>query len=538
LANPKLAELDRLLTMPPETRFKHDPVGWAVQVLQIPSWSLRWSELPEYQDHVWDGTPDPIATMLEAIARGENVGVESATGTGKTFAASIAALHYQATRRNSRVVTAAPKENQLTDLVWMEIGKHFPKYQARYPMAEMVSLRVRMDTKSDAWNIIGWVTGTAADEEVASKARGLHAEDQLILMEEMTGIPVPVMRAFEMTQVGEHNVTLGLGNPDAETDALHQWCTSPGVTHIRISALDHPNVVTGRDLIPGACTRKSVARMEAKYKRDTPWMYESRVRGICPTQSSSSLIQAEWVERAFALWEQEAMHRGPLFRGVDVANSEAGDKGAIAYGSGRAIRVESFPCPSAVGLGDQIATEFAADGVDPRYVAVDTAGIGASTADQARRRGYRVQSFNGGPDQLLVDGEIDLTPEERKVASSARFKSKRGQAYWALREDLQAGRLALRPDAQLKRELITPTFQSRGGFILVESKDDIKKRLGNSPDKADAVVYANWVRPRRREREEEAAFSAFDPKVLQAEYDAKYRFRSGTSTPIPVGDGY
>ena len=36
-------ELFRLLTMPPETRFAKDPVGWAVEVLGVPEWSLRWS---------------------------------------------------------------------------------------------------------------------------------------------------------------------------------------------------------------------------------------------------------------------------------------------------------------------------------------------------------------------------------------------------------------------------------------------------------------------------------------------------------------
>jgi hypothetical protein len=40
----------------------------------------------------------------------------------------------------------------------------------------------------------------------------------------------------------------------------------------------------------------------------------------------------------------------------------------------------------------------------------------------------------------------------------------------------------------LKGQLATPTYAFRNGKILIESKAEIKKRLGNSPDRADAYV--------------------------------------------------
>jgi hypothetical protein len=36
------------------------------------------------------------------------------------------------------------------------------------------------------------------------------------------------------------------------------------------------------------------------------------------------------------------------------------------------------------------------------------------------------------------------------------------------------------------------------GRIKIESKDDIKKRLGRSPDKGDAVVMRFWQERKRR----------------------------------------
>ena len=43
-------------------------------------------------------------------------------------------------------------------------------------------------------------------------------------------------------------------------------------------------------------------------------------------------------------------------------------------------------------------------------------------------------------------------------------------------------------DVKLKGQLTTPTYAFRNGKILIESKSEIKKRLGNSPDRADAYV--------------------------------------------------
>jgi hypothetical protein len=64
---------------------------------------------------------------------------------------------------------------------------------------------------------------------------------------------------------------------------------------------------------------------------------------------------------------------------------------------------------------------------------------------------------------------------------------------WRLREALDpvhGDNIALPPDRRLAAELTAATWSLRGDKILVESKDDIRKRLGVSPDRADAVMLA------------------------------------------------
>ena len=50
--------------------------------------------------------------------------------------------------------------------------------------------------------------------------------------------------------------------------------------------------------------------------------------------------------------------------------------------------------------------------------------------------------------------------------------------------------IALPPDRRLAAQLAAPTWKLRGNAILIESKEDIRKRLGTSTDDADAVILA------------------------------------------------
>jgi hypothetical protein len=67
------------------------------------------------------------------------------------------------------------------------------------------------------------------------------------------------------------------------------------VVHVRISALDHPNVVAeDAGIIPGAASGSSIAKRLEKYGLDSP-IYQSRVRGISPDQASDGLIRRVWL---------------------------------------------------------------------------------------------------------------------------------------------------------------------------------------------------------------------------------------------------
>lgn len=110
--------------------------------------------------------------------------------------------------------------------------------------------------------------------------------------------------------------------------------------------------------------------------------------------------------------------------------------------------------------------------------------------------------WGGGVKERLEDNSILVAPFNGSNASTARtkdgqlhFVNKRAEAYWRFREELDPNQeggsaIALPPDAQLRADLAAPTWKLTPRGIQIESKLEIKKRLGRSPDRADAAVMA------------------------------------------------
>lgn len=468
----KLAEEEKLKV------YRNNPLLYFTERLGVNPNAVDWLSNCGYENHSWDGTVNPFAKILEALTLNKWVGVESATGTGKTFNAALIVLWFLECFENAVVVTTAPKEAQLSLHIWKEIGKLYNKFGK----GELTSLRLRMNPGRDDRLAIGFVAGVGSAEESSTRAQGFHAENMLIILEETPGISPAVITAFQNTCTAPHNLILALGNPDHQADNLHKFCMLPNVEYVRISAYDHPNVVLNNPLfISGAASREGIERMKARYGEDNP-LFLSRARGISPAQSQKSLIQLKWCMDAKERFNPECISGEPAL-GVDAANSFGGDKAAIARGIGPSlISVIDFVCPDSNRLGKtDVHTAMRDYNIKPDFVAVDAVGVGAGTVNGLKELGLKVYSVFGSAKQEKHKGEEE-------------FYNLRSQMYWKLREDLRNGRISLPNDEELFADLTTPEWEIKNGKITVESKEEIKKRLGHSPNKGDAVVYWNWIR--------------------------------------------
>lgn len=507
----------------PHTAYQHDPLRWIVEKLEVPEHTLRWSLNPGYENHQWDGDRDPLVKLLEYLAQWDDIGVEAATGTQKTFTAACIVYWFLACFEDSIVLTVAPREDQLLLHIWKEIGRLWPRFQKHFPNAQLLgSGKIRMKEavgERETWAATAFICGVAAEEDVAQRAAGSHAEHMLWITEETPGISLPIMRAIGETRTDDHNLHLALGNPDHRNDALHRFCFNereepqPGVHHVRISAFDHPNIVTGQRIVPGAIGRNRLDRRIKRLGKGSR-LYQSRIRGISPAEAEDALIRWEWCVAAAKKYEDERYRAGPLGLGVDVADAPEGDPAAVAYGQGACCTlVEAWNVRDANEVAERVylIANNKDHPIDGRYIGLDPVGVGASAKNELRRRGLKVRFISGGTkyipgldqDTMWSVTEPDLEtgrpkPKGPVVVEAEEFDGARSQVWWKLREDLRMGRVALPFDEELFTDLTTPTYTTRNGKICVERKEEIVRRLRRSPNKGDAVAYWNFVRPRQK----------------------------------------
>jgi hypothetical protein len=200
---------------------------------------------------------------------------------------------------------------------------------------------------------------------------------------------------------------------------------------------------------------------------------------------ANQVIPTAWIDAAMARWRPE-MAREPMTAiGVDVA--QGGDDNTIlAPLHGVAFAELVAREGKTTRDGPSVASLIVATRRGRAAPVIDcTGGWGGSVRDIMTSQGIDTVSFvaSAGTD-LRIKGGAELG-----------FHNQRALAWWRFREALDpvdGDNVALPPDQALRAELAMPTWFDRKAKIVVESKDDLRKRLGRSTDRADAVLMA-WL---------------------------------------------
>lgn len=231
-------------------------------------------------------------------------------------------------------------------------------------------------------------------------------------------------------------------------------------------------------------------------------MYEGNFRaGI--RDSEWQLIPTAWVEAAQARWKEDGKKGVMDSVGVDVARGGP-DRTVIS------TRYGAWYSPLIVYPGIQTPDGPSASGKvleairDKAPVHVDGIGVGGAVVDFLKSNlNVQVIAINSGAN--APEGKTD------KATHMYRFKNMRAFMWWRFMESLNpetGDKVALPPDPELKADLCALLWEPTPGGIVIESKEDklrsdgmkiagLKKRLGRSPDKGEAVVYCSIVTQRR-----------------------------------------
>lgn len=194
------------------------------------------------------------------------------------------------------------------------------------------------------------------------------------------------------------------------------------------------------------------------------------------------VIPSEWARLAQERWKKTDVPNVPMTAmGVDVARG-GGDKTVLAMRYGYWLdELISYPGTSTPD-GPAVAGLALGHNKDGATIYVDVVGVGASVYDCLKSNVKGVVPINGSSASSETDKSGQL-----------RFVNLRAELWWKLREALDPSNgqgICLPPDRELLSDLCAPTWRLTPRGVQIEGKDDLSKRIGRSPDKGDAVVYA------------------------------------------------
>ena len=210
-------------------------------------------------------------------------------------------------------------------------------------------------------------------------------------------------------------------------------------------------------------------------------VFQARVLGEFPEEAEGTLIPLSDLEAAQErVLEEEG--DAPVLIGVDPARFGP-DRTALAVWEGnRLVKVQTRQ-----GLDTMETAAWVASEINRRHaksVRVDEIGLGSGVVDRLHQLGYEVEGVN-----------VARAAERPDV-----FANVRAELFWRLGEALQRGEVSIPRNDRLTAELSALRYEiTATGKIRLEPKEQTKKRVGRSPDLADAVALGFavpvWVEP-------------------------------------------
>lgn len=430
--------------------------------------------------------------VIDAIATHRSVAWRSGHKVGKSEAAAAVALWWYALRPGGRVILTAPTARQIREVIWRAVRR-----QWRNAAARGLHLGGGIG-ETPSTGIVGpdgrQVIGISTDEP--DRFSGISG-DVLYIVDEGSGVPDPIWEAIEGNRAGGARL-LTLGNPTRTSGAFFRafheeaelWATFHTSSEHTPAALGLP-LLPGQEYLAGAQWIEDRRRAWAPHT--THPLYAVRVAGEFPTQGTDAVFSLLAITDAIARWREgedpSPMEMRPerLVVGVDPARFGDDQSAIVARRGRRVLRLVSVGGKDTVqvaglvrALVNELSTPWERSGHSPEpIVNVDTIGVGAGVADQLRAT---------VPGIIVQDINVALPADEDEL-----YPNLRSQLWFGAAEWIRNGQLP--DDPRLRADLLAPKYRfDVRGRQAVESKDDMRKRLGRSPDLGDAFCLATYAR--------------------------------------------
>jgi hypothetical protein len=520
----------------PSVRYQNDPVGFFRDILGVEPWEKQ-------------------AELLEAVRDHDRVACKSGRRVSKSHSAGGLALWFYCSFPDARVVMSSTTARQVDEILWREFsmmktraGRCVPCKVARQAaidggMPEVVADHrfprpcahsalidgelgglARTGLKSEDFRQVWGFTARQAEA-----VQGIAGSRLFFIVDEASGIPQPIYDAIEGNRAGGAKSLL-TGNPTKNSgeffDAFNKKSLDSkqsgegvvGYKCITISSEDSPNVREGRVLVPGLATTEFIREREIEWGRESP-MFKVHVLGEFALAEEGRIFSIHTLREAEERWE-ETPETGRLYIGCDPAGeSGSGDESAFCVRRGmRVIKLFTLR-----GLNDEghLATllgliqEHALPRETPVVVLDREGSIGSSLYG-------RIKSYLEHRDAAF--DFVPIRSSDRSIRNPLVYDRMRDALAANLEQWFRDGG-AIPEDVKLTTELHSlEWFVAVNGRRKLKAKDNIRKEIGRSPDRYDALSLSCWEPLSLREDDEQLAPSTTvdtrpEPRRITSEDD-------------------
>ncbi|MDP2646630.1 MAG: terminase B [Candidatus Doudnabacteria bacterium] len=402
---------------------------------------------------------DQQEKVLHAIKPGAHISVRSGHGVGKTALLSWVILWFLCTRFDARIPATASTHSQLRDILWPEIAKWISHLPAQYQNAlEWQTERILWKDRRETW----FAVARTARKEAPDALQGFHGENLMFIVDEAPGVPDSIFEVAEGAITKANAISILTGNP---TRLSGEFYRSHNQDRHLWQTFHFSSVLS--TLVSSAYAD----RIASKYGKDSD-VYRVRVEGDFPLSESDTFIPLTLVEEARL---RETADTGKVIWGVDPARF-GDDSSALVKRTGMNVtEVSSIRKRDTMYVSGWVAQQAREE--KPDRIMIDVIGIGAGVFDRLYELDFPVFAVNVA----------------EKATNSEEYARLRDELWGNTKDALKEG-LKLPDDEELLGQLSSPKykFDSAGRFVI-ESKDDMKKRGVDSPDRADALCLSFYV---------------------------------------------
>ena len=526
-------------------RWRVDPVLYVIECLRV-------VPLP-YQAHILLDLADAPAEVyafygLDDGNAKRQVLVASGHGLGKTRTEAIAIHWHKDTHKFSKTLVTAPTVDQITGQLWGEINKLHRRQKKNWPVIagewdilgssiahknpDFSDWHVHARTaRADKPEALQGAHGQDADDEFGDLARLFQEEldtspsgGMLCIIEEGSGVENAVREVLTGALAEPGARLLGMGNPTRpdgwfanDIDKRDRY--SVFELDCRMSDSTKAYTIVYRDFGGQVHEIRIRGRVPPQYWEDILKdcdgdedhdRFRVRVRGKKPRSAVEQCIRTHWLDEAEARAPDTASATEPAIIGLDFGLT--GDKHGLGVRQGFNIRdvQEWLPKdkPQEITLDAADRAIEAQQVYNAKHIVGDSNGVGRGAMEFLWNHYHRLHPelnvtvifFNAGAKAL--DPRFYLRRDE--------LWFKHGRPFFA------NPRTHIPKVPGLKSQLMAPGYhEDTNKKIWIESKDEIKKRMGQSSGNgADAVLQTLIVDPKIEKPKEEPT-PAHPPNFLR-----------------------